>query len=255
MLVKDQFLVSSRTDVGLLRQYNEDSLYVCSIDDDISSKGLLLGVADGMGGHNGGDVASQMAVKTVGEYYSSEDDVSDSTSIQEVMIRLVQKANSSIYSVSTEDCNLSGMGTTLTSVCVRGEEAFLAHVGDSRAYLFRDGVLTQLTDDHSLVAQAVREGILTPEQAARHPQRNIITRALGTKDNVEVDSLVINIQKDDILLLASDGLHGFVTDEQITELMGKSRECLDDMTDDLVRAALEKGGPDNVTAVLVKIGG
>lgn len=255
MLVKDQYLVSSRTDVGLLRQYNEDSLYVCSIDDDISIKGLLLGVADGMGGHNGGDVASQMAVKAVGEYYSSESEITDSTSVQEVMIRLVQKANSSIYAVSTEDCSLSGMGTTLTSVCVKGDEAFLAHVGDSRAYLFRENVLTQLTDDHSLVAQAVREGILTPEQAARHPQRNIITRALGTKDNIEVDSLVINIQKDDILLLASDGLHGFVSDGQIAELLGKQSECLDDMTDDLVRAALEKGGPDNVTVVLVKIGG
>ena len=254
MLVKDQYVVSSRTDVGLLRQYNEDSFYVCSIDDDITTRGLLLGVADGMGGHNGGDVASQMAVKTVSEYYSDEMDITDSTSVQEVMIRLVQKANSSIYGVSTEDCSLSGMGTTLTSVCVRGEEAFLAHVGDSRAYLYRDGVLTQLTDDHSLVAQAVREGILTPEQAARHPQRNIITRALGTKDTIEVDSLVINIQKDDILLLASDGLHGFVTDEKIAELMGRQGDCLDDVTDDLVRAALEKGGPDNVTVVLVKIG-
>ena len=195
----------------------------------------------------------RLAVKTVAEYYSNETDISDSTSVQEVMIRLVQKANSSIYGVSTEDCSLSGMGTTLTSVCLRGEEAFLAHVGDSRAYLFRDGVLTQLTDDHSLVAQAVREGILTPEQAARHPQRNIITRALGTKDTIEVDSLVINVQKDDILLLASDGLHGFVTDERIAELMSQKGDCLDDMTDDLVRAALEKGGPDNVTVVVVKV--
>ena len=253
MLVKEHYLVSSRSDVGLLRQYNEDSLYVCGIDDDISTKGLLLGVADGMGGHNGGDVASQMAVKAVSEYYS-RDCHTGSTSIQEVMIRLVQQANSSIYVVSTDDCSLSGMGTTLTSVCIFEDEAFLAHVGDSRAYLFRENVLTQLTDDHSLVAQAVREGILTPEQAAKHPQRNIITRALGTKDTVEVDSLVINIQEHDILLLASDGLHGFVSDEQIVEIMGKESECLDDMTDDLIRAALEKGGPDNVTVVLAKIG-
>jgi protein phosphatase len=129
----------------------------------------------------------------------------------------------------------------------------IAHVGDSRAYLYRDSVLTQLTEDHSLVAQAVREGILTPEQAARHPQRNIITRALGTKDSIEVDSLVIKVKKGDLFLLSSDGLHGFVDDPEIGEILGQTTDCLDGVTDDLIRGALEKGGPDNVTVVVAKV--
>ncbi len=253
MIIKEHYVVSSRTDIGLLRQYNEDSLYVCGLDLNISSLGLLVGVADGMGGHNGGDVASQLAVRTLGTYYEGENGVNDTPTLLEKLIRVVEEANRAIYSVSSENEGLCGMGTTLTSVCLRGDEALIAHVGDSRAYLFRDGVLTQLTEDHSLVAQAVREGILTPEQAARHPQRNIITRALGTKDTVEVDSLVIKIQKGDLLLLSSDGLHGFVEDPEITDILARAAECLDDVTDDLIKGALEKGGPDNVTVVLARI--
>jgi len=253
VIIKETYVVSSRTDIGLLRQYNEDSLYVCGLELDITALGLLMGVADGMGGHNGGDVASQLAVRTLNTYYEANGGAGETPALLERLIRVVEEANRAIYNVSSENEGLCGMGTTLTSVCLRGDEALIAHVGDSRAYLFRDGVLTQLTEDHSLVAQAVREGILTPEQAARHPQRNIITRALGTKDTVEVDSLVIKVQKGDLLLCSSDGLHGFVEDPEISEILARSSDCLDDVTDDLIKGALEKGGPDNVTVVLARI--
>lgn len=256
MIVKDHFVISFRSDIGLLRQYNEDSLYVCGVDHDVSKLGVLLGVADGMGGHNGGDVASQLAVQTLETYYGSDDGAKDETVVPlQRLIGVVEAANRAIFDISSENEGLCGMGTTLTSLCVQADEARIAHVGDSRGYLFRDGTLTQLTDDHSLVAQAVREGILTPEQAARHPQRNIITRALGTKDSIEVDSLVIKVQGGDLLLLSSDGLHGFVEDDDTSRILGAAGECLDDTTDDLIKAALEKGGPDNVTVVLVRVVG
>lgn len=253
VIIKEHYVVSSRTDIGLLRQYNEDSLYVCGLDLNTTSHGLLVGVADGMGGHNGGDVASQLAVKTLNSYYEKEASDCSTADLLERLIHVVEEANSAIYNVSSENEGLCGMGTTLTSVCMKNSEALIAHVGDSRAYLYRDNVLTQLTDDHSLVAQAVREGILTPEQAAKHPQRNIITRALGTKDTVEVDSLIIKVQKDDLLLLSSDGLHGFVDDPEISDILSSQYDSLDDVTDDLIKGALEKGGPDNVTVVLAKV--
>lgn len=242
--------ISSRTDIGLLRQYNEDNCYVCDVRNDVSELGILVGVADGMGGHNGGDVASQLAVNTLSTYYSLK---GAPDSFSERLVKIVERANAAIYEVSSENSGLTGMGTTLTTMVIFPEEAILGHVGDSRAYLYRDEQFIQITEDHSLVAQAVREGILTPEQAARHPQRNIITRALGTRETVEVDSLTIKVQSGDVFLLATDGLHGFSTDEELARIIKEHRNDTDALTDELIQLTLEKGAPDNVTVVVVAV--
>jgi len=244
-----RFRFGSLTDIGLVRQYNEDNFYVFDEGADFQELGMLIAVADGMGGHNGGDVASQVAVNTVSSYYSTR----RKDSPLDRLISSVEQANRQIFDISQENEGFYGMGTTLTSMVLRGREAYIAHVGDSRAYLYRDGQMTQLTDDHSLVAQAVREGILTPEQAARHPQRSIITRALGTKDSVEVDSITIHTEPGDLMVLASDGLHGFVEDEDIQRLIEEHREDPDTLTYELIQAALGKGGNDNVTVVTILV--
>ncbi len=254
-MIKSNYIVSSRTDIGLLREYNEDGFFICDLKVDISRLGLLVGVADGMGGHNGGDVASRLAIETLASFYGEvEGQKPEPERLMERLVAVVKKANEIIYRTSLENDSLGGMGTTLTAAVFRGVHVFIAHVGDSRAYVFRQGRLIQITDDHSLVAQAVREGILTPEQAARHPQRNIITRALGTREDVEVDEVVAQVEPGDIWLFSSDGLHGFVSDEELRDILSRAGgRDLDDVVDDLVQSALEKGGPDNVTVVLVNV--
>lgn len=253
MMTVDQdgvrYLFGSRTDIGLVRQYNEDNYYVFDEAANHADLGMLIAVADGMGGHNGGDVASQVAVNTVASYYSTR----RKDSPLDRLISTVEQANRQIFDISQENEGLYGMGTTLTTMVFRGRDAHIAHVGDSRAYLYREGQLTQLTDDHSLVAQAVREGILTPEQAARHPQRSIITRALGTKDAVEVDSLTIQVQPGDVMVLSSDGLHGFVDDEEIQGYLDTYGTEPDVLAQHLVQAALARGGNDNVSLVTVRV--
>ncbi len=244
-----RYRFGSLTDIGLVRQYNEDNYYVFDEMANYQDLGMLVAVADGMGGHNGGDVASQVAVNTVASYYSTR----RKDSPLDRLISSVEQANRQIYDISQENEGLYGMGTTLTTMVFKGTEAHVAHVGDSRAYLFREKQLTQLTDDHSLVAQAVREGILTPEQAARHPQRSIITRALGTKDAVEVDSLTIHVQPGDLLVLSSDGLHGFVEDEEIQGYLETYRNDPDELARQLVQAALARGGNDNVSLVTILV--
>lgn len=244
-----KYWFGATSDIGLVRQYNEDNFYVFDDASAFEEQGMLIAVADGMGGHNGGDVASQVAVNTTAAYYSTrrKDGPLDR------LVSAVEQANRQIWDISQENEGFYGMGTTLTSIVFCGREAHIAHVGDSRAYLFREGRMTQLTDDHSLVAQAVREGILTPEQAARHPQRSIITRALGTKDSVEVDSLTIHVQPGDHMILSSDGLHGFVEDPEIEEYIRTYGNHPYELAQQLVQAALGKGGNDNVTVIVIKV--
>ncbi len=244
-----RYRFGSTSDIGLVRQYNEDNFYVFDEGVAWQELGMLIAVADGMGGHNGGDVASQVAVNTISAYYS----IRRKDPPLDRLVSSVEQANRQIFDISQENEGFYGMGTTLTGMVVMGREAHIAHVGDSRAYLYRDGRMTQLTDDHSLVAQAVREGILTPEQAARHPQRSIITRALGTRDAVEVDAMTIHLQPADIVVMSSDGLHGFVEDEEIRELLEALGDDPQRAAQQLVQAALAKGGNDNVTVVTLRV--
>lgn len=248
MITLNGFDVSSKSDIGLIRQGNEDNFYVPTPEHDLKGKGVLLGVADGMGGHNAGEVASQLAVETLGSYYHVE---ANGKTPRQLLVDSIKKANERIVHVSCSNLDMQGLGTTLTGLVAFDREVIVGHVGDSRVYLMRKGKLEQLTLDHSLVQEAVREGILTPEQARVHPQRNIITRALGTREDLEVDSLVMPVEPGDLFLLASDGLHGLLEDFELEEIM-KNDKDLDDLNEALIQAALDQGGSDNVTVVLLR---
>ena len=220
------------TDIGLHRAGNEDA-YV--------DQPPLWAVADGMGGARAGEVASGLAVEALVEALGEGGTLADA----------VQAANERVYRQAGSDRAKSGMGTTLTAVRQRDDGLDVAHVGDSRLYRLRDGVLEQLTDDHSLVGEMVREGHLTPEAAQRHPQRSILSRALGTEPVVEVDAFAAEVHAGDVLLLCSDGLYSMV--EETT--MGAVLEAIDDplrAARQLVREAKNEGGHDNITVIVVR---
>mgnify|MGYP006272656835 CR=1 FL=1 len=222
------------TDVGRLRQSNEDALLLSE---------PVFAVADGMGGARAGEVASAMAVAALHGYNGGE----------QGLALAIEDVNARIHAASQADPSLLGMGTTITAAMVDGPSLVLAHVGDSRAYLLRAGRLQQLTDDHSLVGELVRRGALSPAEAERHPQRSVITRALGADAQVDVDVLRIPLEDGDLLLLCSDGLTGMVGDAELARLLrGGGR--LDELARACVAAANSAGGEDNVTVVLFRIG-
>ena len=231
--------VGAQTDVGRVRDANEDSYL---IDEP------LFVVADGMGGHLAGDVASDTAVKTI---KSGADDSAPTG--PDDLIQLVREANKKIWERSQNDPALRGMGTTTTLVLLAGDAVHLAHVGDSRAYLFREGELTQITEDHTLVGRMVREGRLRPEEAERHPQRSIITRALGVDSDVDVDTITLTLQQGDRILINSDGLTSMLSESQIRDVLGTETDP-QQAADRLVELANEAGGEDNITVVLLDFG-
>ena len=225
------------TDVGRQRQSNEDAFF---------ERSPLFAVADGMGGARAGEVASRMAVEELAA-------MSDPGSKAEESLRAVaQSANRRIYEMAQGDSEHAGMGTTFTAVYVNGREVAVGHVGDSRLYRLRAGSFERLTDDHSLVEELVRQGKLTPEEAEVHPQRSIITRALGPEADVQVDTFTHAARDGDVYLICSDGLSGMVSEPQMAELLGASRS-LDDAARALIDAANAAGGKDNITAVLFRV--
>jgi serine/threonine protein phosphatase PrpC len=226
-----------RTDTGLQRRGNEDSSY---------ARAPVFVVADGMGGAQAGEVASKIAVTAF------EQGLPDAGTPEERLVARVRAANAEIYERSQAEHESAGMGTTLTAAYLDEAHLVIAHVGDSRAYLFRDGKLKQLTQDHSLVGELVRRGKLTEEQAAEHPQRSIITRALGPEASVEVDTWTYPARAGDVLLLCSDGLTSMISEEQIGQILA-SAPGLDRAADALIAAANEAGGRDNITVVLVRL--
>ena len=221
------------TDPGRRRRRNEDS-YV--IDPP------LFAVADGMGGAQAGEVASKLAAGAVKERGADVES-------------LVQEANRRVHQRSLEDPNTSGMGTTLTVAEVEDGVVSIGHVGDSRAYLVRDGNLEQLTEDHSLVGELMRTGKLSAEEAETHPQRSMITRALGTDPNVDVDIFSVESREGDLFLLCSDGLTSMVDDREILRLAGEKHGDLDGLVKALIKAANKGGGEDNITVIAFEIGG
>ena len=231
---------SAESNVGRKRRHNEDS-YV--------SAQPVFAVADGMGGAQAGEVASGIAANTVAETASDP-----SASPEERVVALIKAANLRVHERASSDASASGMGTTMT-VALLGDDGVvtIGHVGDSRAYRLRNGRLEQLTDDHSLVAELVRRGELTPEEAAVHPQRSVITRALGTEADVDVDTLTIDLRAGDLVLLCSDGLSAMVRDDAIARVLQDTSADPHVAADALVRAANEAGGEDNVTVVLFEI--
>jgi serine/threonine protein phosphatase PrpC len=231
-------VVGAKSDVGQVRQANEDSYLVDE---------PLFVVADGMGGHIAGDVASSTAVSVI-----SGKATTVSAENLETLTEVVRSANKAIWEKAGEDPSLRGMGTTCTLMLVDNSKAHFAHVGDSRAYLMRAGELSQITEDHTLVGRMVKEGKLQPEEAESHPQRSIITRALGVDSDVEVDLLSLDLQPGDRIVMNSDGLSSMISDEAIA---GPLREESDPQAaaERLVELANQAGGEDNVTVVIVDI--
>ncbi len=228
---------SFRTDTGRQRAANEDSFF---------ARAPLFAVADGMGGAQAGEVASRLAAEAF------EPAERGSLAPEAFLQSVVEAANRRINSVAHEDSSRSGMGTTLTAALVEGDEIALGHVGDSRAYRMRDGDLSLLTTDHSLVEELRRQGRLTAEQAEEHPQRSIITRALGPEPEVEVDTMTFAARPDDVYLLCSDGLTTMLKEDRIRQIL-LGAETLDQATAELVAAANEAGGRDNITVVAFRL--
>ncbi|GER86809.1 hypothetical protein KDW_09710 [Dictyobacter vulcani] len=241
--------VAQLTDVGRKRPHNEDNMaYVIPRDSQVmAKKGALFIVADGMGGHAAGEVASEIAVDTVSNvYYQDETD-----DIPLSLMNAIKRANALIHQRAAENMMRSGMGTTCVAAVLRGGVAYVANVGDSRAYMVRQGHVKQVSQDHSWVEDQVRAGLLTKEQARSHAQRNVITRALGTQAEVEVDVFTEILEDGDNFVLCSDGLSGPVSEEDLLAIVNKYLP--QESVYHLVERANENGGPDNITAIVVLV--
>jgi serine/threonine protein phosphatase PrpC len=225
------------TDTGLQRRANEDSMLVRS---------PLFVVADGMGGAQAGEVASRLAVE------SFRDGLHDGADAERSLVAQVEQANAHINELSHANAEHAGMGTTITAVYVGEQDVSIAHVGDSRAYCLREGELLRLTDDHSLVDELIREGKLTPEEAEEHPQRSVITRALGPEPNVEVDVRSFRGRPGDVYLVCSDGLTTMLGEGEL-QLLLLSNEPLSNAGETLIAAANAAGGKDNITVILLRL--
>lgn len=229
------------TDIGKIRETNEDS-FVC--------RPPLFVVADGMGGHVAGEVASRMAVETVDACFAARQ---QDEAPQELLSQAITQANKLIFTMAQEDSERAGMGTTVTAALVSGTQLFWGHVGDSRMYLLRAGKLSQVTEDHSLVSELVKKGNITAEEALQHPHRNILTRAVGTGEQVKVDTGSLELQAGDIVLMCTDGLTNMVTDEELAATLGQGGGG-PDLLATLLAKANEAGGLDNITAILIICG-
>ena len=234
---------AAATDVGQLREGNEDSFFAGA---------SVFAVADGMGGHQAGEVASALALEPLRDVDGR--DFPDAQTASSALVAAIEEANRRVVERSLSDPDLRGMGTTLTAVVVHGDHLVAAHVGDSRAYLLRAGEpISQLTTDHTLVERLVREGRLSRDEVSLHPQRNVITRAIGSEPEVAIDALPpLELRAGDRILLCSDGLTGPIDDREIqtlVEMIGGGQ----DTVDALVQAANEAGGPDNITVALVRV--
>jgi len=237
------------TDLGLIRENNEDKFEFFEPEEPelLAVKGCFYAVADGMGGHSSGQIASELALKTILRTYYAD----PSDDVVESLKAAMGAANSYIYDTAQAVPERAGMGTTCTAVVLRNDDMYVGHVGDSRLYLIRDGALRRVSEDHSWIAEQVKRGALTEEEARMSPFRNVITRSLGATADVEVDIYQEKVEKGDVLVLCSDGLSGCVSDEEILELAGAWSPSVAAMK--LVDRANELGGGDNITVVVVAI--
>jgi PPM family protein phosphatase len=244
-----------RTDVGRRRKINEDSLLV-------SPESSLYAVCDGMGGHNAGEVASKMAIDTIAAFiersgvekeitwpWGLDANLSFDGNRLKTAIRL---ANAKVFQAADNREELTGMGTTVVASLVSGKTLTIASAGDSRCYLMRGGELRQLTRDDSWVSAALGEGILNSDDVEHHPLRNVITKAVGARDTIDLDIVEHQLEPADLVLLCSDGLHGMINDQEVGRILGASSEPLEDLGGRLIDAANEAGGRDNVTVVLLR---
>ncbi len=245
--------VAQHTDVGCTRSINEDNLITVLPEDPhiFSSKGALFVVADGMGGHNHGERASELAVTTVREAYYQSTDTDNTTSLTQA----IQQAHARIYAENMAQPGVlkskASMGTTCIAAVLQQETLTVANVGDSRAYVIHEGQIRQISQDHSLVAKLVSEGIITAEQASTHAQRNVIYRSLGTQAEVEIDLFEEHVAEGDALILCTDGLSGLVGDDEMLRIVETYKP--EESVRQLIARANAAGGPDNITAVVVLV--
>jgi serine/threonine protein phosphatase PrpC len=243
----------ARTDIGRKRKHNEDS---CFADD---AMGLYI-VADGMGSHSAGEVASAQAVKSIREAlvegkpllesFSRTPTVESREHVAQLVERAILRACADIHALAVSDLGKRGMGTTVVALLVAGKKAVVGHVGDSRVYLFRSGRAHQLTEDHTIIQEQLKRGLITKEQVPTADNKNVITRAVGIQPSVAVDTLVTDVLPGDLFLLCSDGLHGYLHDDELPQLLAQERRKLPDL---LVDLANQRGGKDNVTAVCIGV--
>jgi serine/threonine protein phosphatase PrpC len=238
--------VSARTDTGRLRKGNEDNLYA----DANEYRGLFI-VADGMGGHAAGEIASQMAVDVLASELADLNDLAAPDAGQRLSDTL-KLANRSVFQRTMKEVDKTGMGSTASALLISDTRYLIGHVGDSRIYLVRDGVMTQLTHDHSLVQEQVDAGLITPEQARHHPQSNVITCCIGMSSEIEPDVITGETRVGDVFLLASDGLTGMVEDRRLKQLL-ESRANPERIVNAMIADANNNGGIDNITAIVVKV--
>ncbi|HEX9705993.1 MAG TPA: Stp1/IreP family PP2C-type Ser/Thr phosphatase [Gemmatimonadales bacterium] len=235
---------AGRTDVGVIRSGNEDNYLM------VPDRGIFV-VADGMGGHAAGEVASEMAVRHIARELGSLKGLGDEQ-VADRMRAAIRAANGAIFQRTLTEHDKRGMGTTVTALVLYEGRYLIGQVGDSRAYLLRDGKLAQVTKDHSYVQEQVDAGYLTPEQARSHPYSNVITRCVGANSEVLPDVYVGSVRQSDVLLLASDGLTGMLEDYQLAEVLERG-EMPQNMVDALIAEANRHGGLDNITAIVVRV--
>lgn len=238
---------ANRSDIGRIRHVNEDRAWAASLD-----SGLTAAiVADGMGGHQAGDVASQLAVDTFREAMSAVPAGLSAEAAKTALCQAILQANEAVFELASRHEHYRNMGTTVVAALLFESSAVIGHIGDSRAYRVRDEAISRLTEDHTLVNELAKSGQISPEEAANHPRRNVLTRALGTDREVEVDLKGIAWKPGDLLLLCSDGLYSMVSDEEICAVMTAEELDLEGKADRLIELALEAGGDDNVTVLLI----
>ena len=231
------------TDIGKSRPTNEDSFYLPQKSE------RFCAIADGMGGHNAGEVASSMAIDVFCKEMRAAERMGSSA-----LHHAVERANKKVYERSCSAEKLSGMGTTFTALVADGRRIHIAHVGDSRAYLIRSGGISRVTQDHTLVEEMVSKGVISEREARVHPKRNLLTRALGTSETVEVDLIQLDIRGDEVLLLCSDGLSNYVSEHDMLHVVTGAGEWSEKLKT-LVQIALNAGGSDNITALIVTFEG
>lgn len=238
--------IIAKSDAGLVREQNQDAYAVGELPGDV----YWAVVCDGMGGASGGNVASKTAVEITSDIITKcYNSGMSANSIKNLMSSAIEGSNIKIFDMSKQDDSLTGMGTTLVAVIVSDNIVYISHAGDSRAYLYSGKVLSQLTKDHSIVQAMVENGDITQEEAKSHPQKNVITRALGVEESIDFDYLEQVIDKDDVLLLCTDGLTNYVDTDEMLEILDNSEAG--DLANNLVACAIRNGGGDNITIVAI----
>jgi len=238
---------SGYSDIGKVRRENEDSFYIPNPEDEIK----LFLVADGIGGQSHGKFASMMAIEEIIKFFIKN--YANYTNYNELVRDAIKCANSTVLDLASSREEFTGMGTTLVSALINNDELLLSNAGDSRCYIIRKGIISQLTVDNSYVQYLLEQGAISTEEAHNHPQRNLITKAIGLESNIDIDIDSIKLYPGDILLLCTDGLTSMLSDEEILHIILKKKGNIEQATESLVNSAKDNGGTDNITAILVEV--